>query len=53
MSGNWRKSARSVAAGNCVEVSSESLVMVRDTTDREGVTLSFSADTWNKFVTSL
>jgi hypothetical protein len=47
----WRKSTRSGSSGNCVEVGDAArVVVVRDTKDREGVSLSFTSDTWLKFV---
>jgi hypothetical protein len=47
----WRKSSYSGAnGGQCVEVASGGGVMVRDTTDREGVTLEFPARVWAAFV---
>jgi hypothetical protein len=51
--GNWRKSTYSDAnGGNCVELASiDGRVMVRDTTDRGGVTLSVSAEAWQDFLT--
>ncbi|HEX4832506.1 MAG TPA: DUF397 domain-containing protein [Trebonia sp.] len=50
MSSEWRKSTySSTEGGNCVEVAADGLVLVRDTTDREGCTLSVSAGTWAKF----
>jgi hypothetical protein len=52
--GNWRKSTHSDAnGGDCVEVSSTEVVMVRDTTDREGATLSVAVDAWQRFIVSL
>jgi hypothetical protein len=47
----WRKSSRSGGTGgNCVEVAdAASVVMVRDTTNRDGGTLAFSADAWRAF----
>ncbi len=39
--------------GSCVEVASGDGVLVRDTTDRDGVTLEFPAGTWAAFVTRL
>ena len=49
---NWRKSSRSNAnGGSCVETASASgVVLVRDTTDREGYTLSVPADAWRTFL---
>jgi hypothetical protein len=51
----WRKSSYSANGGqNCVETASgNGAVMVRDTTDRDGGTLSFSPDAWQKFVGGL
>ena len=47
---DWRKSSYSGAnGGQCVEVASAEGVAVRDTTDREGVTLEFSAEAWQRF----
>lgn len=52
---DWRKSSYSGAnGGDCVETASgNSLVMVRDTANRDGVTLSVSAGAWQKFTASL
>ncbi len=51
---NWRKASYSSNGGaNCVEVASSELVLVRDTTDRDGGTLSFTAQAWSVFVTGL
>ena len=50
----WRKSSYSDGnGGNCVEVASAEVIKVRDTTDREGVTLEFSADAWQRFTRRL
>jgi uncharacterized protein DUF397 len=50
----WRKASYSGGAnGSCVEVGNGDGVMVRDTTDRDGGTLSFGADAWEKFTASL
>jgi hypothetical protein len=52
--GEWRKSSYSSAnGGDCVEVASAESVMVRDTTDRAGVTLTVSAEAWAGFTASL
>lgn len=52
--GEWHKSSYSSAnGGDCVEVASVEGVMVRDTTDRQGVTLTFSADAWAEFTATL
>ena len=51
---DWRKSSYSGAnGGDCVEVASTEGVTVRDTTDREGVTLEFSAQAWQEFTRRL
>jgi hypothetical protein len=43
----WRKSSYSdTGASNCVEVGQAAGVVVRDTTDRAGVALSFPASAW-------
>jgi hypothetical protein len=50
----WRKSTYSDGnGGSCVEVASSDGVMVRDTTDRESMTLEFPAGAWAAFVTRL
>jgi hypothetical protein len=47
----WRKaSSSSNGGGNCVEVGEARRgVLVRDTKDREGPTLAFSAAAWRRF----
>jgi hypothetical protein len=52
---DWRKSTYSGSnGGNCVEVAdSAPVVLVRDTTDRAGVTLSLPADAWEQFTAAL
>jgi hypothetical protein len=51
----WRKSSYSGdSGGSCVEVAgAPSVVWVRDTTDREGMTLTFSAGAWRTFIGTL
>ena len=53
--GTWRKS--SYSGGNTndrVEANSATgLVRVRDTADRDGVTLAFSPEAWETFTASL
>jgi len=47
----WKKSTRSNAGGDCVEVANPSrAVLVRDSKDQAGPALSFTADTWTGFV---
>ncbi len=51
---DWRKSSYSGAnGGQCVEVASAEAIMVRDTTDRDGRTLAFTADAWQRFTSKL
>ena len=50
----WRKSTYSGGnGGECVEVATAGRVMVRDTADREGVTLDFGAAAWSQFLSSI
>jgi hypothetical protein len=51
----WRKSSYSgTSGGGCVETASGSgLVLVRDTTNRDGGTLSIPGDAWQRFTASL
>jgi Domain of unknown function (DUF397) len=51
----WRKSTYSENGGaSCVEVAdTASVVMVRDTTNRDGGTLAFAAGTWQAFLATL
>jgi hypothetical protein len=50
----WRKSTYSGGvSGNCVEVAATDTVLVRDTVDRDGVTLVVPARAWASFVRSL
>ena len=52
---DWRKSTFSDANGGaCVETASaNAVIMVRDTTNRDGVTLAFPADAWQRFTSEL
>jgi Domain of unknown function (DUF397) len=52
---NWRKSSFSSAnGGSCVELASGSAaILVRDTTNRDGGTLSFAAEAWATFTGAL
>jgi hypothetical protein len=48
---DWRKSTYSSGnGGECVEVASDGIVVVRDTTNRDGGTLAFSAASWEQFL---
>ena len=51
----WRKSSYSDGnGGNCVETASDDgVILVRDTTNRDGGTLAFGAEAWTAFVASL
>jgi hypothetical protein len=54
MNSEWRKSTYSGGASNqCVEVATAGAVLVRDTTDRDGCTLSVSANVWSKFTSTI
>jgi hypothetical protein len=51
---DWRKSTYSAGnGGECVEVASDGLVLVRDTTDRDGGTLTFGTAAWELFLGTL
>jgi Domain of unknown function (DUF397) len=52
---DWRKSTYSNAnGGDCVETASgNGVVLVRDTTDRDGSTLAVSANAWRAFARDL
>ena len=48
---DWRKSTYSTGnGGQCVEVASGDMVLVRDTTNRDGGTLAFGAVVWERFL---
>ena len=51
----WVKSSLSYANGNCVEVSDlpGGLIGVRNSRDREGLVLRFTADEWHAFVAGM
>jgi hypothetical protein len=54
MNTTWRKSTYSNGGENCVETASGAgNVLVRDTTNRDGGTLSFDAAAWERFIKSL
>ena len=50
----WRKSSHSGDnGGECIEVATAGAVLVRDTTDRNGAVLAFSADAWQAFTATI
>ena len=50
----WRKSTYSSSnGGQCVEVGKDGVILVRDTTSRDGGTLAFTAEAWQAFAASL
>jgi hypothetical protein len=50
----WRKSTYSGGANStCVEVATASAVLVRDTTDQAGATLSLTPGAWTAFLAAL
>ena len=54
MDSNWRKSSYSGSnGGECVEVATAGAVLVRDTTDRGGPVLTFTADAWRAFTATI
>jgi hypothetical protein len=51
---DWRKASFSNGSGACVETASNAgTVAVRDTTNRDGGTLTFSAQAWQAFADGL
>lgn len=51
---DWRKSSRSTAESNCVEVAVTSEVVgMRDTKHRESGSLAVTPHAWTRFVTTL
>ncbi len=54
MDSNWRKSSYSGSnGGECVEVATAGAVLVRDTADRGGPVLTFTADAWLAFTATI
>ena len=50
----WRKSSYSGSnGGECVEVATAGAVLVRDTADRTGPLLAFTADAWRAFTATI
>jgi hypothetical protein len=52
---DWRKSTYSEGnGGSCVETATgDGMILVRDTTDRDGATLSVPAAAWQKLTDAL
>jgi Domain of unknown function (DUF397) len=51
---DWRKASYSNGSGSCVETASGAgVVAVRDTTNRDGGALIFTASAWASFTASL
>ena len=51
---DWRKSSYSSNGGSdCVEAASPEGVAVRDTKNRDGAVLSFTAEAWSTFTARL
>ncbi len=52
--GEWRKSSYSDAnGGQCIEVASDGVVRVRDTTDRDGTLITVSRAAWERFMAAI
>jgi Domain of unknown function (DUF397) len=50
----WRKSSYSGPnGGECVEVTTAEAVLVRDTADRGGPVLTFTAEAWQAFTATI
>jgi uncharacterized protein DUF397 len=49
---SWRKSARSIGNGQCVEAAglADGRLVMRDSADRSGPVLSFGRSEWHAFV---
>jgi hypothetical protein len=51
---NWRKSTCSGDTGGaCVEVATAGAVLIRDTANRDGFTLSVSTSAWSNFTATI
>jgi hypothetical protein len=54
MNSEWRKSTYSGGSSNaCVEVAANGTVLVRDTTNRDGGTLTVTAAAWSTFTSAI
>ena len=50
----WRKSSYSGSnGGECIEVATAGAVLVRDTADRSGPVLTFTAEAWQAFTAAI
>jgi hypothetical protein len=50
----WRKSSYSGNGGaNCVEIAASGRVLVRDTQNRDGAVIAFSANAWRAFASKI
>ena len=50
----WRVATYTGSSGDCVEVGdTDHAILVRDTKDRDGGTLTFTTTTWQVFTSSL
>lgn len=50
----WRVATYTGGNGNCIEVADDAkTVLVRDTKDRDGGTLAFTAQAWEAFTSGL
>ena len=54
MDSNWRKSSYSGSnGGECVEVATTEAVLIRDTANRSGPVLRFTAEAWRAFTATI
>jgi len=54
MESYWRKSSYSGSnGGECIEVATAGAVLVRDTANRAGPVLRFTADAWRAFTATI
>jgi hypothetical protein len=54
MDSTWRTSSYSGPNGvECVEVATTGAVLVRDTADRDGPVLTFTAEAWRAFTATI